>query len=272
MDLRIFIILMILVLIPTGTAFASTSLISVQTDDDNYDEGDTIVVSGTITTIIGDTPITLQLFNDDNMVQIAQIKVSQDGNYSYAILAEGSLWKNPGKYVIKVTYGEGNLAETTFLYVPESQVLETTDIFEVNAEDSGTFDVLYSIRGGTLSNISIDENIFGLLVKIDAQDEGKIILDLPRKYIDAEKQNGKDDVFIILIEKSNKQIIETDYIEETSHSEIRTLSIDFEEGDTEIQIIGTYVIPEFGTIAMIILTIGIMASILLTRNKFQIKI
>ena len=48
MDLRIFAILMILVVISTGTVFASTSLISVQTDDDNYDEGDTIVISGQI--------------------------------------------------------------------------------------------------------------------------------------------------------------------------------------------------------------------------------
>jgi predicted secreted protein with PEFG-CTERM motif len=272
MDFRIFSILLILILIPIGSVFASSSLISVQTDDTTYDEGDVIVVSGKITTIIGDTPITLQLFKDDNMVEIAQLQVSQDGHYSYAILAEGSLWKSSGEYLIKVTYGEGNIAQTTFLYVPESQVLETTDIFEVNTENSGTFDILYSIRGGTLSNISIDENIFGLLVKIDAPDEGKIILDLPRKYIDAEKQNGKDEVFIILIEKANKQIIETDYVEETSHTEIRTLSINFEEGDTEIQIIGTYVIPEFGTIVMIILTIGIMTSILLTRNKFQIKI
>ena len=52
----------------------------------------------------------------------------------------------------------------------------------------------------------------------------------------------------------------------------RIIGINFEKGDSEIQIIGTYVIPEFGTIVMIILTIGILASILLTKNKFQIKI
>ncbi|MGB1378247.1 MAG: PEFG-CTERM sorting domain-containing protein, partial [Nitrosopumilus sp.] len=91
-------------------------------------------------------------------------------------------------------------------------------------------------------------------------------------YIDAEKQNGKDEVFIILIEKQNGDVIETTYTEETSHSEIRTISINFEEGDSKIQVIGTYVIPEFGTIVMIILTVGIMASVLLTRNRFQIKI
>ena len=269
---KIFSVLIILVLIPVGTVFASNSLISVQTDDTAYDEGDTVVISGQIKTIIGETPVTLQLFKDGNMVEIAQISVSKDGNYSYAILAQGSMWQNQGEYVVKVTYGEGNVAETTFLYTPDSEVLTTTDTFEVDAGSSGTFDLDYTIRGGTISDISIDENIFGLVVDIDASDAGKIVLDLPRKYIDAEKQNGKDEVFIILVEKQNGDIIQTTYNEETSHSEIRTLTIDFESSDSEIQIIGTYVIPEFGTIVMIILTVGIMSTVLLTRNRFQIKI
>ena len=272
MDLRIFSILVILMMIPVGTVFASGSLISVQTNDTTYDEGDTIVISGQIETIIGETPVTMQLFKDGNMIEIAQITVSKDGNYSYTILAEGTMWQNQGEYVVKATYGEGNISETSFFYTPNSEILTTTDIFEVDAGSSGTFDLPYTIRGGTLSNISIDENIFGLVIDIDASDKGKIVLDLPRKYIDAEKQNGKDEVFIILIEKQNGDVVETTYQEETSHSEIRTITIDFEESDSKIQVIGTYVIPEFGTIVMIILTIGIMSSILLTRNRFQIKI
>ena len=272
MHLKIFSILIILILIPVGTVFANASLISVQTDNTTYDEGDTIVISGQIEIIVGETPITLQLFKDGNMVEIAQIKVAKDGNYSYPILAQGSMWQNQGEYAVKVTYGEGNIAETVFFYTPDSEVLTTTDTFEVNAGSSGTFDLDYTIRGGIISTISIDENIFGLVVDIDASDEGKIVLDLPRKCIDAEKQNGKDEVFIILVERQNGDIVETAYKEETSHSEIRTLTINFEEDDSKIQIIGTYVIPEFGTIVMIILTAGIMASVLLTRNRFQIKI
>ena len=272
MHLGIFSVLIILVLIPVGTVFASGSLISVQTDTSTYDEGDTILISGQITTLVGQTPVTLQLFKDGNMVEIAQIIVSKDGNYFYTVIAEGSMWQTPGDYDVKVTYGEGNIAETTFFYTTNSEVLTTTDMFEVNAGNSGTFDLDYTIRGGTLLDISIDENIFGLVVQINAPDNGKIVLDLPRKYIDAEKQNGKDEVFIILVEKQNGNVVETTYVEETTHSEIRTLTINFEEGDSKIQIIGTYVIPEFGTIVMIILTVGIMVSILLTRNKFQIKI
>ena len=250
-----------------GTAFADESLISVQTDNGNYDEGDTIVISGKINTLIGDTQVTLQLFQGGTLISIDQIKVAQDGNYSTTINAWGPLWKTQGEYIIKVVYGEDNVAETLFNYTPKSDILEITDNLEVTAGDSGTFDIRYTIRGGTVETIDVEPENFGLLVKINSLDDGKIILELPREFIDAEKQNGKDEEFIILIND-----VQTTYDESQSFSEFRTLTIDFDQGDSEIQIIGTYVIPEFGTIVMIILTIGIMASILLTKNKFQIKI
>ena len=267
MDIRIFYSLIIVAIVSTGVAFAQNSLISVQTDDRNYDEGDTILISGNISTIIGDTQVTMQLFKDGNMIEIAQIQVSQDGNYSHTVIAEGPQWKSTGEYIVKVVYGEGNVAELPFSFTPSSEIIQTSSNFEVNVGDGGTFDVPYSIRGGTIENVLIDPQIFGLIVKINAVDDGTLVLDLPREFIDAEKQDGKDDVFIILIDD-----IQTTYEEPTLYSEFRTLTINFEQDDSEIQIIGTYVIPEFGTIVMIILAIGIMTSILLTKNRFQIKI
>ena len=267
MKILIFYTLMILGVISIGTAFAEESLISVKTNNMNYSEGDTILISGNISTIIGDTQVTMQLFQGGNLVEIAQIKVSQDGNYSYTLIAQGPLWKTQGTYMLKVTYGESNIAERLFNYTPESEIIETTKDFSVDAGDSGTFDIKYTIRGGTVESIEIEPENLGLLVKINSSDDGKIILELPRESIDAEKQNGKDEKFIILINNS-----QTTYEEIQSDSIVRIIGINFEKGDSEIQIIGTHVIPEFGTIVMIILTIGILASILLTKNKFQIKI
>ena len=263
----IFYTLMILGVISIGTSFAEGSLISVQTNDNNYTEGDTIVISGNISTMIGDTQVTMQLFQGSNLIEIAQIKVSQDGNYSYTLISQGPLWKTQGSYMVKVTYGEGNVAETVFEYTPKSEIIEITKDFPVDAGSSGIFDVKYTIKGGTVESIEIEPENLGFLVKINSSDGGKIILELPREYIDAEKQNGKDEEFIILINDS-----QTTYDQIRSESTVRTVGINFEKGDSEIQIIGTYVIPEFGTIVMIILTIGILSSVLLTKNKFQIKI
>ena len=84
-----------------------------------------------------------------------------------------------------------------------------------------------------LLDISIDENIFGLLIKIDAPDEGKLVLDLPRKYIDAEKQNGKDEVFIILIEKMEQwRLLKLNMMKKHLILKLEQLTINFEEGDS----------------------------------------
>lgn len=267
MRVRIFYGLIFLLIISTGTVFAQESLINVQTDDSNYDEGDIVVISGNVTTVIGSTPITLQLFLEENLVDIAQITVAQDGSYSHTIIAEGPQWKKIGNYSIRASYGEGNTAETEFGFTPKSEISETKDNFEVNAGSSGTFDVEYAIKGGTVKNMTIDTDIFGIIIQIDATDEGTISLELPREFISAEKQNGKDDTFIILIDE-----IEVAYQELPVHSDFRGITINFEEGDSNIKIIGTHVIPEFGTIAMIILIVGIMTIILTSRNKFQIKV
>ena len=61
------------------------------------------------------------------------------------------------------------------------------------------------------------------------------------------------------------------YREITTNSEARTITIEFEEGDSDIEIIGTFVVPEFGSIAIIILFVGIISTIFLS-SKFQIPI
>lgn len=268
MDSKIFYGMIFLILVSTGTVFAqsSESLILVQTDSKNYDEGDVIIISGKVTTIIGETPVTLQIFSGGSLLEIAQIEVAQDGSYSHTVLAEGPLWGNAGEYIVKVLYGENNINETRFDYSPKSKISEVTDNFEVDAERYGTFDVKYTIKGGDLNDIKIDSSILGLTVEINAIDKGIIKLDLPREFIGAEKQNGKDEIFIILIDG-----IEVPYHETVTNSESRLITIEFEPGDSKIEIIGTYIIPEFGTIVIMILTLGILSTILISKNKFQLK-
>ena len=270
MGSRIFYGLIAILVISTGTAFAQESPLTVQTDDNHYDEGDTVVISGNVDVPIDGVNVVLQLFTEGNMVEIAQIKVAQDGSYSYTVLAEGPQWKKSGTYVVKASYevGGGTSIESEFTYSPKSEIITTTTNFEVDAGSHGTFDVEYTIKGGTVKDILIDADIFALIVQIDATDEGAITLNLPREFIGAEKQNGKDDTFIILIDGIEVQPEETSKVGEN----FRVLSIEFEQGDSDIEIIGTYVVPEFGAIVMVILAVSIMITVLVTRNKLQIRI
>jgi len=265
-ETRIFYGIIVLFFISTTTAFAQESLLSIKTDDNSYDEGDTVVISGIVNTIIGKTPIIIQIIYETTYVHLAQIEVAQDGSFTETVIAEGPLWKKAGEYIVRASY-QDQIAEIEFSYTPKSEVILTTTNFEIDAGSYGTFDVEYTIKGGTVENMVVDSDIFAIIVQIDSTDEGTITLDLPREFIGAEKQDGKDDTFIILIDG-----IEVAYQESVVHSESRVITINFEEGDSDIEIIGTYVVPEFGTIVMMILIAGIMTVILASRNKLQIKI
>jgi len=251
--------------ITSMTAFAQSQLVFVDTSQNSYEEGDKIVVFGNVTSIILDTPITLQIFHEGNLVDIAQVQIAQDSNYAHTFIAKGPLWQKDGKYIVRAFYAKTTI-ETSFDFYSKQALIETTDIFEVDAGSYGTFDIDYTIRGATVKDMRVDSVALALLVILETEDDGVITLELPRESIDAKIMNDQDDDFIILIDGA-----EVPYRDVSKNSEFRTISIDFEEGDLDIEIIGTFVIPEFGSIVMIILIIGIVSTIFLS-SKYRIPI
>jgi predicted secreted protein with PEFG-CTERM motif len=260
---KIIFIFLILGIIITLPVFAQ-SLITVKTNSNLYKEGDTIVISGEVSTIIVGTPITLQMFNQGNLVDVAQFNVAEDGNYSYTMIAEGPYWSKSGEFTVRVSFGEGNVAETQFNFLSKSNTT-STNIFEVDAGSYGTFDVNYSINGGIVKNMLIDKDVFALIVIIESENDGIITLEMPRDAFDAKKQDQTDDIFIIIIDG-----IEVPYQETVTNTDSRIITVNFEKGDSDIEIIGTRIIPEFGTITVMILAVGIITTIMVTKNRFQI--
>jgi predicted secreted protein with PEFG-CTERM motif len=247
----------------TMIAFSQSQLIFVETSKNVYEEGDTIVIHGNVTTIIVGEEVSMTIIHEGTIVDIAQIGVAQDGKFTTTFQASGPLWTKDGAYTIRTFYGK-TIMETSFEFFTKEALIETTDIFDVDAGSYGTFDVPFTIRGATVENMLVDSDIFGLIVIIDSEDDGKIILDLPRQSIDAKKSDNTDDTFIILIDA-----IEVPYEEISNDAQNRRISIDFEEGDSDIEIIGTFVVPEFGNVVMLVLTVSII-SIIILSSKFRI--
>ena len=73
--------------------------------------------------------------------------------------------------------------------------------------------------------------------------------------------DGEDDDFFVLIDGE-----EVDF-EETTSSTDRILTIAFPAGAEEIEIIGTFVVPEFGTIAAMILAVAIISIIAISAKS-----
>jgi len=262
---KVFVFVIILFFFTTPS-FAQESLISINVSNNSFEEGETIVISGKVITIILDNQVTIQIFNEGNLIEIAQLVVAQDGSFTHTIIAQGPQWQSEGDYTVRALYGEGNIAEANFEFFKELTIIDTSDFFEVDAGSSGTFDIEYIIRGGTVKDMIVDSEIFALIVIIESAGDGSLTLDLPRGSIDATKSDGSDDLFIILIDG-----IEVIYDESITNENTRTITIQFEEGDSDIEVIGTFIIPEFGTIASLILAFSIISVIILsTKKKMQI--
>jgi len=259
---------------PTTPTLAPTAptapAITVSTDKSSYIAGDTIVISGQVQAVVPGTPLTVQILDSNtNLIQIAQIDISSDGKFTKSILASGPLWKSNGVYTVKVQYGLPNVtSQTTFTF--QSSVAPISNIFQVKDPNSQqTFSVNYTITGGTVNSMTIDAQSISLIVSINSTSDGSITLQIPRTLMDAKTSSGQDDSFIILIDGA-----EVKPQSESANGDYRTLTIPFLQGDQDIEIIGTQIVPEFGPIAALVLAIAIISIIAVsakTRLRFMPK-
>jgi predicted secreted protein with PEFG-CTERM motif len=140
-------------------------------------------------------------------------------------------------------------------------VITATTITVQNSNDL----ITYEITNAKLLNVFPDLDAISLLISIETIDEGSIILTIPRSVLDA-SINDDDDEFFVLVDGE-----EVDF-EEITTSVNRTLTIEFLAGAEQIEIIGTYVVPEFGTIAAMILAVAIISIVAISaksRLSFQ---
>jgi predicted secreted protein with PEFG-CTERM motif len=243
--------------------------ITVATDQDSYSDGDIITITGLVRERLSGYPVTLQVIAaNGNLVTVKQLDVSDDKTYGIDIAAGGSLWRSAGTYTIKVLYGtETRTAETTFEF--SGSTGGPTPAGKSVAVEGTDFLVNYSIRGGKVISIVPSLPDKSLIITIETTNDGELTVTLPRGLIDAklgpDGMSGEDDSFFVLVDGA-----EVDF-EETTTSEDRTLTIQFEDGTTEIEIIGTFVIPEFGAMAAIILAIAIVSIIAVSaRTRLSI--
>ncbi len=267
--IMVFVLTAILVLsIGVSPTFAQIEeAIVVTTELDSYQEGDKILVSGEVRDIFSGTPVALRVIAaNGNLITIEQLDVGTDRTFSITLSTGGALWKSQGTYTIMVSYGAtgANIktAETTFDFgVTTGTGTTPTSGQSLTIEGFG---VGYQITGGSIISITPDIDQSSLIIEIEAVDDGELTITLPRELIDA-KIGDADDDFFVLVDAE-----EVDF-DETKTDSDRTLTIGFSAGTEEIEIIGTFVIPEFGTIAALILAVAII-SIIAVSAKTKLSI
>jgi predicted secreted protein with PEFG-CTERM motif len=285
--------------IGVSSTFGENGSVVVSTDKSSYFDGDIILVSGEIKYVaLGDQLSLIIQAPNGNIVQLDQMKVGSDKKFSTEINPNGPYWKTPGMYKITITQDENNQATISFEFtgvtsvsvneeaiveeaiveeaiveeaIVEEAIVEEAIVEEAIVEDSiitatnitiqdSTDLISYEITNGKVINAIPDLDAVSLLVYIESTDDGTITLTIPRSVLDATINNG-DDEFFVLVDGE-----EVNFDEITTSTD-RTLTINFLAGTEEIEIIGTFVIPEFGTIAAMILAVAIISIIAISSKS-----
>lgn len=125
-----------------------------------------------------------------------------------------------------------------------------------------THPIEYMITGGSVENMTIHGENQTLGVTINSMSNGTLALKLPREVIDSKTVEGSDADFAAFIDNAEyEQPGEIEPAEDT-----RTLLIGFPAGAGSIDVIGTSVIPEFNTIAVIVLAVAIVGIVIATAR------
>ena len=227
--------------------------ISIWTDRTTYDHNDKITVHGKVANISGNPVILTVASPLNSVVTIAQLDVSNDGSFETTLNTEGGLWKHDGTYTIKVNYGASQnnkaLVELTGETSASSDNCSSSELYL-----KGDYCVPYSISSGMVTGASINNNDNSIIVRISAEQDGTLTLTPDESIL-----NG---IFMVLVDGQ-----EWDDVEISGNQ----VTVMFPAGTEKIEVVGTFVIPEFGTIAVMILAVAII-SIIAVSAKSRLSI
>jgi len=243
----------------------------IATEKEAYAAGETITIIGHLA-IDENSPVILQIVSPNgNLIRVEQLSPDSEQNFTVDIATEiGGVWKETGTYVIKATHYYDSF-EAQFDYggmmsaaVKSSETLSESEIGQtVDPLSGGTnvitiedYDILYQITGAKIIKIIPDVENKSLIIEIETFSDGELMLTIPKQILDT----NEGDFFVLVDgEETNHDSSSTD--------DAWTLIIPFYNGSEEIEIIGTFVIPEFGTIAAIILAVAITSIIAISAKS-----
>ncbi len=235
--------------------------ISVWTDKTEYGHNDMIIVQGQVANVASGFPVTLTVVSPLNsIVRIDQLNVAQDGSFETAINTAGAIWKYDGTYTVKVNYGSTEKSNSAQVKLTGGVV--HVPIYETPDKQCGDGDlqvadqcIPFSITGGMVTGTTLISGDNGsIIISINAENDGTLTVTPSETTIRG--------IQLILVDGE-----QWDDVEIVGNK----ITVMFLAGAETIEIVGTYVIPEFGTIAAMILAVAIISIIAISaRSKLSI--
>ena len=246
-----------------STANAQTTSVTVQTDNTSYTSGDDITISGTVTNVQEGQPVFIRVNNPLGALARADpVTVAADGTWTYTFPSGGPLMQDSGEYTVQATY-RGITEETTFDFTGTGDEEWETFTVDIGGND---YEIRYMISGGTVETMTADVALATLMVGISTSGNGELTVELPRDVMQALSvpdvaTGGSDIDYEVFVDTIHETGVDDD-----ASADVRVLTIPFEQGAEEIEIVGSWIVPEFGAIAAIVLAVAIVGIIVATAR------
>jgi hypothetical protein len=103
------------------------------------------------------------------------------------------------------------------------------------------------VNGANINNISADKDNTSILIALSPNTDGTLNIELPRSVIDSKDQGNidVDEDYIVFAEGQQISAART-----LTNNQLRTLSIDFEDGVEEIEVHGIQVFPTLSSVSI----------------------
>ncbi len=236
--------------IPSLNAQESSNGITASTNKPAYKVGEKVIITGTVGNIAEGRQVTILIRNPvQNVYNVGQITL-QNNIFIHDFLINND--SKPGTYTVDIKHGE----QTARLqFIVNEGLVQTIFIEDSSIKVRGEATGLIKYNGIRIStndySIIIDFEINEMLDKPIMQE-----FEIPKEIVDALGQS--------LIVKVNGEVISCT---QTETNTVRILNCLIPLGSNELKITGTSVIPEFGSIAIIVLLVGIASVLVLIKPR-----
>lgn len=219
--------------------------------DYTYDHNSIITINGHSNLNNPETPITITATNPiGNLVTVQQIMVAPNSDFNVKFNPGGPLWTKDGMYIIKAQGGgQSTIFKTQVELTGGVPTGVECAINELNADN---YCIPYSITGATVSSSSLDTKNKSIVIMLSDSDEGTLAIKPSTDIIKG--------ISLVLVDGQ-----EWDDVTISGND----VTIMFPAGTEEIEVIGTFVVPEFGSIAVLILIISIITVVVFSRKRLM---
>lgn len=137
---------------------------------------------------------------------------------------------------------------------PAFASMDELQTYELIMDDGNTYQINAT---GPINNISGNVTDKSIVILISPTEAGKMRIAIPRAILDASNSDGTDRNFIVLLDYNDF----TRPTEIPSDEESRVLEIDYSAQTEVIEIFGSKIVPEFGSLAIPFLVLALIAII-----------